>query len=42
VALALAEKEYESFRIVQDKNYVSDFDAILKRIEKFEKNDKDS
>ena len=41
VALALAEKEYESFRIEQDKNYISDFDAIVKRIEKLEKDDGD-
>ena len=41
VALALAEKEYDIFRIEQDKNYISDFDAIMKRIEKLEKNDRD-
>lgn len=40
VALALAEKEYEGYRIEQDKNYISDFDAIMKRIEKLEKDDR--
>jgi hypothetical protein len=34
VALALAEKEYESFRVVQDKNYVSDFDNIVRKLKK--------
>jgi hypothetical protein len=33
VALALAQKEYETFKKIQDKNYVSDFDKELKRIE---------
>lgn len=32
VALALAEKEYEKFRVEQDKNYVSDFDKIVKQL----------
>jgi len=32
VALALAEKEYEKFRIKQDKNYISDFDKIVKQL----------
>jgi hypothetical protein len=32
VALALASKEYEKFRVIQDKNYVSDFDKEIKRI----------
>lgn len=32
VALALAEKEYEKFRVKQDKNYVSDFDKIVKQL----------
>ena len=35
VAVALAEKEYEKYQLVQDKNYVSDFDrevnALLKK-----------
>ena len=34
VALALAEKEYEVFRIQQDKNYESDFDRMVKKIKK--------
>ena len=32
VAEALALKEYEKYRIVQDKNYVSDFDREMKKI----------
>ncbi len=32
IALALANKEYESFKKVQDKNYLSDFDKEIKRI----------
>lgn len=32
VALALAEKEYEKLRVEQDKNYVSDFDKIVKQL----------
>jgi len=32
VALALAGKEYESFKKIQDKNYSSDFDKEIKRI----------
>lgn len=32
VAVALAQKEYDSFRKIQDKNYLSDFDKELKRI----------
>lgn len=31
VAIALAEKEYEIFRIKQDKKYISDFDKIVKK-----------
>ena len=38
VALALAGKEYEIFKKVQDKNYISDFDKEIKRI-KGEKDD---
>lgn len=33
VALALAEKEFETFRTMQDTKYVSDFDAAIQRIE---------
>lgn len=32
VAIALAEKEYEKYRIIQDKLYESDFDKALKEI----------
>ena len=32
VALALANKEYETFKRIQDKNYLSDFDKEVKRI----------
>jgi hypothetical protein len=32
VANALAEKEYEIFRVKQDKNYISDFDRMVKRL----------
>jgi hypothetical protein len=34
VANALAEKEYENFRVGQDKNYISDFDRMVKRLKK--------
>ena len=29
-----AEKEYEKYRVIQDKNYVSDFDKLLIETEK--------
>lgn len=32
VAIALAEKEYEAFRIEQDKAYISDFDKAVKAL----------
>ncbi|OGZ78396.1 MAG: hypothetical protein A2528_03320 [Candidatus Staskawiczbacteria bacterium RIFOXYD2_FULL_37_9] len=32
VAEALALKEYEKYRIVQDKNYISDFDREIKKV----------
>lgn len=32
VALALDNKEYERFKKFQDKNYLSDFDKVIKRI----------
>ena len=32
VALALASEEYEKYRVIQDKKYVSDFDKEIKRI----------
>ena len=31
VAIALADKEYEGFRIKQDKNFESDFDKLVKK-----------
>jgi hypothetical protein len=37
VANALAEKEYEVFRVEQDKNYISDFDRTVKRLKKPQK-----
>ena len=36
VAVDLAEKEYESFRVEQDKNYVSDFDELAEKSKKLE------
>jgi len=32
VVLALAHKEYDTFKKIQDKNYISDFDKEIKRI----------
>jgi hypothetical protein len=32
VSLALAQKEYETFKKIQDRNYISDFDKEIKRI----------
>ena len=32
VAVALAEREYEKYRVIQDKNYVSDFDREIKKL----------
>ncbi|MFH0818853.1 MAG: virulence RhuM family protein [Patescibacteria group bacterium] len=32
VATILAEKEYEKFQKIQDKNYISDFDKIVKKL----------
>ena len=32
VAEALALKEYEKFKIVQDKDYISDFDREVKKV----------
>ncbi len=39
VALSLARKEYESFKIEQDRNYISDFDQEIKHITGIKKND---
>jgi hypothetical protein len=32
VAITLAEKEYDKFRVIQDKNFESDFDREIKRL----------
>ena len=32
VAVRLAEKEYDKFRIIQDQNFESDFDKEIKKI----------
>lgn len=32
VAVALAETEYEKYRVIQDKSYISDFDREVKRL----------
>ena len=34
VAMKLAEKEYEKFRIIQDQNFVSDFETVAAKITK--------
>ncbi len=34
IAKTFAENEYEKFRVIQDKTYISDFDAELKRLGK--------
>ena len=34
VAKALAENEYDKFRIIQDKNYEGDFEKVIKKIKK--------
>ena len=42
VAVALAAQEYEKFRVIQDANYISDFDRELEQLEKkLEKKDKE-
>lgn len=38
VAEALALKEYEKYRVVQDKNYISDFDRAVKQLKNRVKN----
>jgi len=35
VAEALALEEYEKYRVIQDKNYISDFDREIKKLSKF-------
>jgi hypothetical protein len=37
VAVALAEKEYEAFRVEQDKKYISDFDKLVEKTRCIEK-----
>ena len=32
IAQAHAESEFEKYRIVQDRNFVSDFDAVVKKL----------
>lgn len=32
VAMQLAEKEYEKFRVIQDRNFESDFEREIKKI----------
>jgi len=34
VAVALAEGEYEKYRVIQDRNYISDFDCEVKKLRK--------
>ena len=41
VALILAEKEFKNFRIIQDKNYESDFDKKQNLTESMEKAEHD-
>ena len=36
-AIEKAEKEYEKYKVIQDKNYVSDFDKLLLEIKEIEK-----
>lgn len=40
VAMKLAEKEYEKFRVIQDQNFVSDFEQEVKKISKPTRTDK--
>ena len=42
VAIALAESEYEKYRVIQDKNYVSDFDREVKKLLKQKRKRKSS
>jgi hypothetical protein len=37
VAKALAENEFASFRTIQDKNYISDFDKKIKKLKRITK-----
>jgi hypothetical protein len=40
VAMKLVEKEYEKFRVIQDQNFVSDFEQEVKKLNKATKSDK--
>jgi hypothetical protein len=40
VAMKLVEKEYAKFRVIQDQNFVSDFEQEVKKISKTTKSDK--
>lgn len=40
VALALAEGEFEKYRVIQDKLYESDFDKVVKSLKRKTKNEK--
>ena len=37
MAVKKAEGEYDKYKIIQDKNYVSDFDKLLKETKDIEK-----
>ncbi|MGZ3873442.1 MAG: virulence RhuM family protein, partial [Mucilaginibacter sp.] len=39
VAMKLAEKEYDKFRVIQDQNFESDFDKAIKRVKSNKKTD---
>jgi len=39
VAIKLAEKEYDKFRVIQDQNFESDFDKAIKKIKPNKKED---
>lgn len=41
VALALANEEYEKYRVIQDKEYISDFDKEIKKLTARKKEEKD-
>ena len=37
IAKEFAKQEYEKYRIIQDKNYISDFDKVIKKLENKQK-----
>jgi len=39
VAVTLAEKEYDKFRVIQDRDFESDFDREIKKIKTSKKKD---